>query len=216
VTREHEAHAHHGAHSLTSSEQWGAAWAEHGPHTWRPGPDALLPPEVEGLAPGRSLDIGCGDGNNAIWLAEQGWRATGIDFADSAVQRARRHAAQQGVEVEFTVADAASYDPAEAFDLVTFFYVHPPAEVLPRILQRAAGLLAPGGVLIFVGHDRSNPDFHAGHLDPAELNTVSEVVAALPALEVERAAIVEHEIELGDARLPAVSTFVRVRRPASP
>ena len=216
MTEERERHALHSAHSLTSREQWNAAWAEHDEHPWRPGPDALLPPEVEGIAPGRSLDIGCGEGNNAIWLAKQGWRATGIDFAGAAIERARRHAAEQGVAVRFTVADATSYDPREAFDLVTLFYVHPPAEALPRTLARAAGLLAPGGLLLFVGHDRSNPDFHGGHLDPAELTTTQEVVAALPTLQVERAELVEHEIELDDERLPAVSTFVRARRPRQP
>ena len=86
-------------------EFWNETWAEHEDLT--PGADDLLVAEMEGLTPGRALDIGCGAGGNAVWLAEHGWQVTATDFADAAIEKGKRLAAKRSVQVEFVVADIA-------------------------------------------------------------------------------------------------------------
>ena len=204
-------HTGEGGDAVSGPELWNEMWATHRDEPWSPDPDPLLVAEVEGLLPGRSLDIGCGEGQNAIWLAEHGWRASGIDFAAAAVERAASHASQRGADATFEVGDATTYEPGAQFDLVTFFYVHPPT---PAVLGHGSSLLVPGGVLLFVGHDRSDPGMHGQHLAASELTTPAEVAAMLRDLEIERAEVVRHEIALHDEVVPAVSTLVRARRPS--
>ena len=159
-----------------------------------PDRDALLAAEVGGLTPGRALDIGCGEGANAVWLAEQGWQVTAVDYADSAIRRGRGLADERGVEVEFVVADAASYRPDGPFDLITLFYIQLPTEMRGKVLANAAGALAPGGLLLFAGHDRSEPPHEWKDEDRSTLTTPEQVTAELPGLVVSRATVISHEL----------------------
>ncbi len=134
------------------------AWAERyatGKKIWSGNPNALLVREAEGLPPGRALDIGCGEGGDAIWLARQGWQVVGIDIAQGALDLAAEHAAEQGV------ADAISWErhdltrttPTGPFDLVSACYFHSWIEMdRAGALRAAAALVAPGGNLLVVGH----------------------------------------------------------------
>jgi SAM-dependent methyltransferase len=124
---------------------------------WGAGPNRFLAEEVDDLAPGRALDLAAGEGRNAIWLAERGWRVRAIDFSPVALERARRLASDRGVEVDFVEADLTTYQPeTQAFDLVAVFYLHVPWRELEPILRRAAAAVAPGGTFLLVGHDLSN------------------------------------------------------------
>jgi len=94
------------------------------------------------LPPGRALDLGCGEGADAVWLAEHGWRAAGIDISTTAIERARRAARAAGLDptqASFTAADLSALEPEHQYDLVTASFFHSPVE-LPRaaILSRAA------------------------------------------------------------------------------
>ena len=111
--------------------------------------------EVSGLAPGRALDVGCGEGGDVLWLAGQGWQATGLDWSSVALDRAAEHAAAAGLtdRVTWVQGDVESWQPPEAsFDLVTAHFLHPTAEQLPGVLTRLATAVAPGGTLLWVGH----------------------------------------------------------------
>ena len=120
-------------------------------------PNRFLVAEVDGLAPGRALDLACGAGRNAVWLAEQGWQVTGVDFSDVAIDNARRLAGDRGVAVEWLVADLGEWEPAaNAFDLVVVLYLHLPAEERRPIMRRAAAALAGGGTILVVGHHSAN------------------------------------------------------------
>src|SRR5579859_923566 len=124
---------------------------------WGAGPNRFLVAEVDGLLPGRALDLGCGEGRNAIWLAERGWEATGVDFSEIGLAKARRLASERGVEVAWVRADLLAYQPEEgAFDLVIVMYIHLPAAQLADVMKRAGAALAPGGTLLVVGHDLLN------------------------------------------------------------
>src|SRR3954453_18258953 len=103
---------------LMDADGWNARYAEQ-ELVWSAGPNRFLVSEVADLPPGRALDLACGEGRNAIWLAEQGWQVTGVDFPAVAIEKARAIAAKRGVDVEFRVADLLAFEPPEqAYDLV--------------------------------------------------------------------------------------------------
>lgn len=184
---------------------------------WTAEPNRLIAAEAGGLAPGRALDLACGEGRNAVWLAERGWEVTGVDFSDVAIEKARALAAQRGVEVAWHLADVLRYAPvARGFELVVVCYLQLPASELERALQHAVVALAPGGTLLVLGHDTTNlTEGHGGPQDPAVLFTPEQVVGALEGLEVERAERVVRVVSLDDGEATAIDAFVRARRPAA-
>jgi SAM-dependent methyltransferase len=183
---------------------------------WRTEPNRFLPPEVAGLAAGRALDLACGEGRNAVWLATRGWRVTGVDFAEVGLDKARRLAAEHGVEVTWVRADVTAWTAPEPADLVLVFYVQLPEEPRRHALARAAAAVAPGGTLLVVAHDLANlTEGHGGPQDPAVLYTPGDVVADLAGsgLEVQRAERVRRPVELETGVAHAVDCLVRAWRP---
>ena len=175
-------HPHDHEHDLrTPAEYWETRYAD-GQTRWSGNVNASLAAEVASLPPGTALDVGCGQGGDAIWLAARGWTVTATDVAQSALDTGARHAAAAGVAAAITWEqhDLGVSFPAGAFDLVTSSFLHSPVE-LPRtaILRRAAAAVAPGGTLLVIGHAPSATHAHA------DLQTADEVVAelSLPAEE---------------------------------
>jgi SAM-dependent methyltransferase len=183
---------------------------------WTAQPNRFLAPEVVGLAPGRVLDLACGEGRHAIWLAEQGWRAHGVDFSDVAIDKANRVAKARGVDAEFQVADLTEWDPAgEQWDLVLVFYLQLPAGERRVVLQTAAGAVAPGGTLLVVGHDSRNLEHgYGGPKYPEVLYTPGDVAADIEGsgLELERAEPVERTVETPEGERVAIDALIRARR----
>lgn len=177
-------------------------------------PNRFLVAEVDGLTPGRALDLACGAGRNAVWLAERGWAVTGIDFSDVALENARGLAAERGVGVEWVQADLRDWRPAGAtFDLVAVLYLQVPADERRLVLGRAAEAVAPGGTLLVVGHDLQNLNGGwGGPKDPRVLFTPEEVAAELPGLEIEKAERVLRPVETEDGEHQAIDALVRARR----
>src|SRR5579875_3252990 len=121
---------------------------------WSAGPNQFLVEEVEGLPPGRVLDVACGEGRNCIWLASRGWQATGVDFSSVALDKGRRIADERGVSVTWINADLADWSPAaEAFNQVIVFYLQLPEQLRRSVHRRLATGLAPGGTMLVIGHD---------------------------------------------------------------
>lgn len=177
-------------------------------------PNRFLVAEVEGLQPGRALDLACGAGRNAVWLAERGWTVTGADFSDVGLENARGLAAERGVAVEWVQADATRWEPpAGAFDLVVVFYLQLPAAERRLALEHASAAVAPGGTLLVVGHDLQNLNGgHGGPKDPAVLFTPDDVVAEIGDLEVEKAERVLRPVVTEDGEAQAIDALVRARR----
>jgi SAM-dependent methyltransferase len=184
---------------------------------WTERPNRFLVAEIADLAPGRALDLACGEGRNAVWLTELGWRVTGVDFSEVAVEKAHRLAALRGVEVDWVVEDLLRYPfPTATCDLVIMLYLQLPAAERAQVIRAAAAALAPGGTFLLVAHDRRNlEDGYGGPRDPTVLYTAEDVVADLGDFEIERAGIVERPVETpeGDQAI-ALDTLVRARRPA--
>lgn len=195
-------------------EDWNARYAQK-ELLWTVRPNRLFTVEVAGLMPGRALDVACGEGRNAVWLAEQGWQVTAVDFSDVALAKAAELAVARSVDVEWVLADVLEYDPdPRAFDLVAVLYLQLRHGALARALRRAASALAPGGTLVVLGHDTTNlTDGHGGPKDESVLFTPEQVVAELDGLVVERAEKVERTVALDDGEATAIDAFVRARRP---
>lgn len=122
---------------------------------WSGRVNATLAAIAGGLEPGRALDLGCGEGGDVIWLAENGWHATGVDLSPTAIDRARTAASARGLteQTTFVASDLSTYTDTVDYDLVTASFLQSPVE-LPReqILRAATEFVAPGGRLLIVGH----------------------------------------------------------------
>ncbi|MDT0203735.1 methyltransferase domain-containing protein [Nocardioides sp. AE5] len=139
------------------------------------------------LTPGRSLDLGCGEGGDVVWLAEQGWQATGVDISPSAVARGRAAAAAAGVEAIFEATDLTEWRTQDEFDLVTATFFHSQVELeRTRILRYAASRVAAGGHLLVVSHAGFPPwarahdeEGHEGHRHSHDFLTPEQEIAEL-------------------------------------
>jgi 2-polyprenyl-3-methyl-5-hydroxy-6-metoxy-1,4-benzoquinol methylase len=192
-------------------EDWDRRYAEV-ENLWAVKPNRFLVAEVEVLEPGRALDLACGEGQNAIWLASLGWEVTGVDFSEVAIAKARARAERDGVDVAFLCADLLEYEPDRSrFDLVLLLYFHLPSSELRTVLRRAQSALAAGGTLVLLGHDRTNlTDGVGGPSHPDILYTPDELAAALPGLVIEKAERVLRDVT-GEER-DAIDSLVRARR----
>ncbi len=181
---------------------------------WTAVPNRFLVEETVGLSPGRALDLACGEGRNAVWLAERGWRVAGVDFAEVAIEKAQHLAAARGVEVEWIVADLLEYEPEPgAFNLVAVFYLQVVEADRNIVFPRAARAVAPGGLFLFVAHDSRNlAEGQGGPSDPAVLYSPADVVAYLDGLAVERAETVVRPVETPDGERKALDVIVRATR----
>ncbi len=193
-------------------EDWDRRYAEQ-ELLWSAAPNRFLVAEVADLSPGRALDLACGEGRNALWLAELGWRVTAVDFSSVAIGKARDRAAREGREVAFICADLLDYEPPPAaYDLVLVLYLQLPADERRVVLLRAASAVAPAGTFLLVGHDLTNiADGVGGPSDPSVLYTPEDIVAELPGLEIEKAERVLRNV--ADAERPAIDALVRACRP---
>ena len=183
---------------------------------WSFQPNRFLVAETAELPPGRALDLACGQGRTALWLAERGWRVTAVDFSRVALDRGRTVAAQRGLTVDWVDADVRAWRPPPgAFELVAVLYLHLLEAPLRDVLRGAAEAVAPGGTLLLVGHDRTNiAEGYGGPQDPAILSSPDALAAMLPGLRVERAERVRRPVDTPAGERVAIDALVRARRPA--
>jgi SAM-dependent methyltransferase len=180
---------------MTDEQVWDDRYRE-SERIWSGRPNDALVREVSGLTPGRALDLGAGEGADAVWLARRGWHVTAVDISSVALERAARHAEEAGVadRIDWQRCDLATSFPAGEYDLVSAQFLHSHGD-LPRerILRTAADAVARGGVLLIVGHSGVPPWDHE-HAD-VRLPTPQEVLADLhlPPEAWEVQACEEHE-----------------------
>jgi SAM-dependent methyltransferase len=99
-----------------------------------------------------ALDLACGEGGDAVWLAQEGWRVTGVDFASSAISRASQAAADRGLTVTWLTEDLATWSPDAAYRLVTLSFFHESRETRQAVWRVAASAVAEGGTLLITAH----------------------------------------------------------------
>ncbi len=184
---------------------------------WTSTPNQFLVSEVVGLPPGRAVDLACGEGRNAVWLAEQGWEVTGVDFSPVGLAKARRFAALWNVEATWVESAVQEWrPPPEGFDLVAVLYLQLPQPERSIALEVAASAVAPGGTLLVVAHDQENLTRGFGGPQNAEvLYNVADVtkVAVEAGLTVARAEQVVRVVDTDTGPKEAIDTLVRAKRP---
>ncbi|MEU6267159.1 class I SAM-dependent methyltransferase [Saccharopolyspora shandongensis] len=143
-------------------------------------PNGALVAEAADLPPGQALDVGCGEGGDALWLARHGWQVTAVDVSQVALERAAR-AAAGGPEVAWTRADLNTVaPPAGAFDLVSVHYFPLVQQPGHTALRGLLASVAPGGTLLFVSHDMTDMPPEAAHgYEPGEFYQPHEIAELL-------------------------------------
>jgi SAM-dependent methyltransferase len=184
---------------------------------WSGNPNSHLIGEASQLSPGTALDVGCGEGADAIWLAQRGWKVTAVDLSTVALQRAAAHAAQAGAaiaeHIDWRHADLATWDPGTArYDLVSAQYMHLLPGPRETLFRRLAASVTPGGSLLAVGHHPSDqqttmprphiPELYftgddiIAYLDTGEWDVITNTAAPRPATDPNGRTITIHDTVL--------------------
>lgn len=198
----HTQHEHHDHGQPEFDEAfWNARYGEK-KRIWSGRPNPQLVAEADGLAVGTALDVGCGEGADALWLAARGWQVTGVDISTVALARAAEHekelSGNAGSQAASTGGDGGTASgstvgiqpvhwehhdltvwepPAATFDLVTAQYMHLPTEQREPLFRALARAVAPGGTLLIVGHDLSDLRSGASRPDLPDLYFTARDIA---------------------------------------
>lgn len=190
---------------------------------WSARPNQFVESELSGLIPGRALDLACGEGRNALWLADRGWDVTAVDFSLVGLDKGRslqaRHEHGRDLRIEWVHADVLEYAPSpSSYHLALLAYLQLVAEQRRAAVRTAFGALRMGGTLFLVAHDSSNiAEGTGGPQDPSVLVTAEEVLADLDGerFEVQRAERVTRLVDQEDGPpRPAYDALVRLVRTA--
>ncbi len=202
--------------SAAQAAEWDARYRERGEAMWSGRPNGRLVVEAEVLTPGRALDVGCGEGADAIWLARQGWEVTAIDISDVAVGRARESAELAGATIEWLCGDALQTPlPARAFDLVSMQYPALPKSAGEASVQTLLDTVRPGGLLLAVYHDLD--DEHREHMkakgiDPADYIGADDLGLSLADDFTLEARVIEPRIDPPPGTPHIADVVLRIRR----
>ncbi|MDK1025528.1 MAG: class I SAM-dependent methyltransferase [Gammaproteobacteria bacterium] len=179
----------------TKTARWNERYASK-ELVWSSTPNQTLVEETGHLLPGNALDLGAGEGRNAIWLARREWHVTAVDFAANGLAKARQLANKEQVEIQWLCEDVTLYQPRkEAFDLVIMLFLHVPERDRRSIIQHSITGLVTGGHFIYIGHDATNiGQGLGGPQDPSVLCTPEDVTADLPGFQITRAEVVTREV----------------------
>jgi SAM-dependent methyltransferase len=175
-------HAEQAATEMFEPPAWDERYAGQGRY-WSGEPNPQLVAAAGDLAPGTALDVGCGEGGDVVWLAGQGWRVTGADFSAEGLARAADHVEQAGVadRVEWWRVDARTFDAGDrSYDLVTSHYLHAPDGGMVEVTRRLAEAVAPGGLLLVVGHAPSHEFTHLSESHRKAMFLAAELLPGLP------------------------------------
>lgn len=153
---------------------------------WGAPPNRYVVEHTTALPRGRALDLACGEGRNALWLATRGWEVDSLDYSavalDKAAQIASRAPRAVVSRLRWTHGDVTATPLGDGYDLVLMVYLHLSAEQRRELIPRACAALAPGGQLLVVAHDLINyTEGYGGPPEPAILFTPDDVLAELPA-----------------------------------
>ena len=148
---------------------------------WGAPPNELLVEYATALPHGKALDLACGEGRNALWLATRGWEVTGIDNSAVAIDKARTIASRSPRSVvdrlDYRCGDVTTVEYGHNYDLALVLYLHLPAPQRTLVVNRAINSLKPDGILMILGHDRSNVDYGVGGpQDPEILYTPEDLM----------------------------------------
>jgi SAM-dependent methyltransferase len=186
---DHAGHGGHGDHDVDPAqfytrEYWDERYG--GEQVWSGNPNPLLVRYAADLAPGTALDVGCGEGADAMWLASRGWTVVGADVSAVGLERAAQAAERAGAQVaeritwqQADVLDGEWAPPERHFDLVSAQFMHLPVAMREALHRRLAAAVRPGGTLLVVGHDPSDLDAGVKRPHLPEMFAGAEEMAAV-------------------------------------
>ena len=179
---------------------------------WSSGPNRFVEEQLTGLDPGRALDLGAGEGRNAMWLAQNGWQVTAVDFAEQLLSRKDgRWPKRRTFRSTWVVEDLLNFRPRQAsFDLVLLTYIHLRQPEFSRMLSMACSALAAKGTLLVIGHDATNIEHGVGGpQDPSVLYTSDDILLHLRDMDIAHAGIILRPVTVDGKDLNAIDVMVR-------
>jgi SAM-dependent methyltransferase len=184
---------------------------------WSATPNQFVAAELAHLKPGRVVDVACGEGRNALWLADRGWEVTAVDFSLTGLDKGRtlqsRHEHGRDMHIDWVHADVVTYDfGLEQFDLVLVAYLQIVDDDRHTVVRRTFDSLVVGGTFFMVGHDTTNlTEGTGGPQDASVLFTAEDVLADLDGerFEVERAERVPRTVDTGEVAYDALVKLVK-------
>ena len=184
----------------TMRDMWDGRYRERGA-VWGGEPNRFVVEVATDIEPGTALDLGCGQGRNALWLASLGFDVTGLDLSPVAVEQAGAGAEDRGVDATFGAATLVEGDPdGRGGDRVLLAYIHLPGELRKRGLATAGGAVAPGGRVIVIAHHLDNlGSGTGGPPNPDWLFTEAQLAGDFSSLDIVRNERVVRPTENGDA-----------------
>lgn len=198
---------------MSEGERWDQRYRD---APWPTDPDPDVVELVADLAPGRALDVGCGTGRHAVWLASRGWQVTGVDASAVGLAQAAQAAAAAGVQLRLVRAELGVDPlPEGPFDLVLLANIHPQPQQREAVFAACAAAVAPGGHLVAVGHHLDGlGSGTGGPPDAARRWTEGLLASAFPGLQVELAQRREWPRTAAGAPV-VVRAVLRARRPSA-
>ena len=197
----------------TAKDDWNERYAT-SDYVWEVTPNQFVEAHLSGLTPGRAIDLGAGEGRNAVWLATRGWDVTAVDISPVGLAKAERLAADHGVSITAVEADATTYRPPAPVDLVLVSYLQLDPDGRRQVIEHAKTWVEPGGALFVIAHDRSNVEGgYGGPRSPEVCYTVEETVDALEGLEVSIARVVDRHVSTESGDRIALDTLVMATQP---
>lgn len=185
--------------------------------TWSGQVNKILADSASELTPGTALDLGCGEGGDAVWLAEQGWMVVGIDLSPTAVERGRKAGRAHGLSearLRFETGDLASWVTKERFDLVTSSFLQSWPVKIPReaILAKATSFVAPGGHFLVTAHATApswaDPEIAREHEFPTPESDLEALSLSPNGWEVIACELREREITSPEGQVGTLSDSV--------
>ena len=186
---------------------------------WSAEPNQLFKILVQGIPTGYALDVACGEGRNAIWLASVGWQVDALDFSDVGIGKGRQIADARGIAVNWVVDDICRRPIAtQAYDLVAVIFLHTDETERDLWLDKVIQAVRPGGHFVFIAHDPGNiQGGTGGPQDPALLVGVEDMTSKLEGFDVVRSEVYRRELadepgHGGGSTGVALDTLVFARR----
>jgi len=178
---------------------------------WSAGPNQVIEAELAEMQPGRAVDLACGEGRNAIWLARQGWQVTAVDFARDGLDKGRVLAG--GLDIDWVCADVTTWrrrHDEPAYDVAVVAYLQVAAPARRAAVRNAYDSVRTGGTFLLVAHDSTNlTEGTGGPQDPSVLMTAEDVLTDLggETFEVQRAGRVARVVADGHGEEPAATAW---------
>lgn len=200
--------------AVFGSEYWDERYASM-PSVWGAEPNRWVAEQLADLPPGTAIDLACGEGRNAVWLAGRGWKVCAVDFSPVALEKGRELERRNPsvVAIDWIARDVTEFLPPDPVDLALICYLQVPAAARRTTVRNAAESLAPGGTLLMVGHDSRNlTDGTGGPQDPAVLFTAGDIADDVAELGLTIAQAGEVLRPVDGADRPAIDALFRATK----